>query len=363
MATNVVAGADMKRTDLFLVNPFEVEVQEALRGRISPPTEEVLIELAESIFDYGQRQSVECRRIAGNRLQLTMGYTRMAAIRLIRDGFVGNDGVERHDPNFKIKTTVADANDEEALTRNVIENRHRNATTPIDDAVNQNILRDRYGKSDDEIAKLFHVSIQTVERTALLLRLEARERDLVHQGLMTVTAALDLLELPAEKRAEVIEAATAETGKVQGAKVRSQVRDHHLNDDKGGNRDPNNAGPKPATVRKKAGDGVAKEGIEVPADGVEREATLGEEGAPAAKPAKKGGAAPAAAVARLKPLTVKEIKDYLNTEGIQDTGGRAKLCRLLKKWVEGARTNEEMSITLQKVFGEIKTETEGETQS
>lgn len=339
MATQVNAGADLKRSDLYLVNPFEIEVLEANRGRTTPPSEEDILNLAASIFDHGQQQPVQCRRVAGNRLQLTMGYSRMAGFRLIREGFTGTDGVERIDPEMKIKVVVADTNDEKALTNNIIENRHRNQTTAIDDAVNQNLLRDRYGYDDEKIAGLYLCSVATVQRMQLLLRLEQKEQDLVHEGKLSVNAALDVLELPAEKRAEVLEKATVkETGKVKAAEVKAQVRDHHLSDDKGGKRDPANAGPPPKTERKKPGEAA-----------VEPEAPAKAE--KAAKPAKG-----AVVAAKLKARTVKEIKDFLRIQGSYDTGNRAKFCRILNKWVEGARTNEQLEITLQRVFGEIAEE-------
>lgn len=244
MATKVQAGADLKRTDMFLVNPFEIEVLEASRGRITPPTEAAIIHLAMSIFDHGQQQPVQCRRVEGQRLQLTMGYTRIAALRLIRDGFVGSDTKERRDESARIQVVIHDVNNEKALTDNIIENRHRNQTTPIDDAHNQNQLRDRYGYDDEHIAQLYDCTVVSVRRTQKLLRLEKSEQMLVHEGKMSMNAALDLLELHPNVRAAVIRDALAE-GHVNAADIRSQVRDHHLNDNSGGKRDPKNAGPKP----------------------------------------------------------------------------------------------------------------------
>ena len=48
---------------------------------------------------------------------------------------------------------------------------------------------------------------------------------------MTVTNAIDLLDMPEAKRVEVIEAAITGTGKVDTGSVRKQVREHHLSDD------------------------------------------------------------------------------------------------------------------------------------
>lgn len=261
MATKIEAGADLKRTDMYLVNPFEIEVLEANRGRVTPPTEQAIVHLAMSIYDNGQQQPVQCRRIEGQRLQLTMGYTRLASLRLIRDGFTGSDNVERRDESAKLKVVVNDVNNEKALTDNIIENRHRNQTTPIDDAHNQNQLRDRYGYDDEHIASLYDCSVISVRRTQKLLRLERAEQMLVHEGKMSMNAALDLLELHPNVRAAVIRDAlgTDSGGRINAGEVRAQVRDHHLNDDKGGKRDPKNAGSPPKiAVRARTGAEIKK---------------------------------------------------------------------------------------------------------
>jgi ParB-like chromosome segregation protein Spo0J len=245
MAKQIEAGSDVKRADMFIVDPFEVEVREELRGRHTPPSEEDVIALALSILADGQRQPVECRSIAGKRLLLTLGFTRMAAIRLIREGFEW-EGEFHQDANFRIKLLVVDCDDQTAFRRNVIENRHRNQTSPVDDAFNMDRLTDRYGYDDKQVAELYRMSTAQVTRIKQLVRLPEEIRSKVHTGVLSVEAALVLEHAPETSRTAILEAATTKNGKVSGPEVKKQVRAHILSDDA----KPKTEGPKPAAKPK-----------------------------------------------------------------------------------------------------------------
>lgn len=232
MAVKLDAG-DVVRRDYFMVNPFEITVKEELRGRHTPPTEQDIIEMAESLLDHGQQQPVQCRKFEGNKLLLNLGFTRMAAARLIVSGFTDSTGTERKDEAFRLKVVLSDGNDKDAFVHNIVENAHRNATSPIDDAYNQNRLRDQYGMSDVEIGRLYrYTDGAKVGRFRKLLALSPEVQALVHDGSMAVAAAIDLLELPDDQRKLAITAASANgDGKVSGSAIREQVREHILNDD------------------------------------------------------------------------------------------------------------------------------------
>jgi ParB-like chromosome segregation protein Spo0J len=235
----IKAGDNVRRGDLFYIDPYQIKVREDLRGRHKPPTDEDVISMAESMLDFGQIEPVEARRLPDQTLELNLGFTRTAAARLIREGFKvqTDDGeVERHDADFMLQVKVVDCNDQTAFTRNVVENCHRNMTSPMDDAFNQDRLRNLYGYNDVAIARLYgYPNSSKVSRLHKLLSLDRKVQDLVHAGPqdggMSVQAALDLLELPADQREEAVKTATA-NGKVSGAEIRSIVRAHHLSDDK-----------------------------------------------------------------------------------------------------------------------------------
>ena len=229
MATRINAGENVRRGDLFFINPYEIIVSEELRGRHLPPTEDQIIEMACSLLDHGQLQPVNARRVKDQRLSLTAGFTRTAAARMIRDGFIDPDGNERKDEAFVLQVKIKDCNDREAFTANVIENARRNATSAMDDAHNQNKLRD-YGMTDTEIGRLYgERSGARVSRLAKLLRLNDEAQLLVHQGALSVDAALVVLDLPDAEQKKVVEKAAAGE-KVTGADVKRQVREHHLRD-------------------------------------------------------------------------------------------------------------------------------------
>jgi ParB-like chromosome segregation protein Spo0J len=232
MATKINAGDDMKRGDFFFVDPYQVIVKDELRGRHTPPTEQQIVDMAMSMSDNGQRQAVECRKIENDKLLLNLGFTRTAAARLLREGFTV-EGKEYKDAEFKLKVVLSDANDEQAFKNNIVENAHRNATSPMDDAYNQHRLRDKYGMADDEIGKLYrYTDPNKVDRYRKLLSLEKVFQDQVHSGELPVDGAIQLLELPAASREAAVKAATnAKTGKVVATQVRAQVREHHLSDD------------------------------------------------------------------------------------------------------------------------------------
>lgn len=229
MAAKLNAG-DYKRGDLLFVDPFQVIVKEELRGRHKAPSEEQILQRALSMMTHGQIQPVDARKNADKQLVLNAGFTRTAAARLIRTGFVNPEtGVEMKDEAFMLQLKVVDANDQEAFERNIVENAHRNETTPIDDAHNQRRLRDQYGKTDAEITRLYgYSSPNKVGNLAKLLLLDEPAQNLVHEGNMSVKAALDLLDLPAEKQAEALALAMTENGKVSGAAITDAARDHAL---------------------------------------------------------------------------------------------------------------------------------------
>lgn len=254
MARKINAGDDMKRSDLLHVDPFQVEVVEELRGRHKPVTDQDIIDMAISMFEHKQREPVECRVIEGNRLRLNLGFTRTNAGRLLREGFE-HEGVKYHVPDFLLKVMVVDCNDQEAFIHNIVENAHRKATTHVDDAFNQRTLREDYGKTNAEIARLYRCGQNRVTDLQKLLQLDESTLDLVHDGTLSLTGALDLLAVPVADRAKVLgDADKTNGGKIKGTSVRTVVRDHILNDNgkpqttSGGNDEPEPANAKPRSA-------------------------------------------------------------------------------------------------------------------
>ena len=312
------SAVEMKRSDSFKVNPFDIKVNEDLRGRQFAPADSAIVALATSMLDQTQLNPVQVRKLPDGNLQLVAGFTRTAAARLIRDGFTDLDGNQRQDAEFLIKCVPTVADDKESFIANVVENALRNETSPIDDAFNQERLRERYGKTDQEIAKLYgYPNSNKVSRLKKLLMLSGEERELVHTGAMGVQAAIDMLELPAEARAAIV-AEAKEKGKVNGADIVRQVREHHLNDD--------GKAPEAGGESGEAGGDTGEGGDETVSG-------------------KKG----------LKPLSIREIRKFctatMEVEG-QDENLIA-VTKALLEWVNGKRKDRSFTNALKK-FGGIE---------
>jgi ParB-like chromosome segregation protein Spo0J len=230
MALTLNAGKPTRR-DLWWIDPTKIIVTEEHRGRSRPPTEEQIVELAMSIFDYGQQQPCTCRRVQRDRVKLVAGFTRAAAGRLIKSGFTGTDGLKRHNEEFKLQCAIVDCNDAEAFRRNVIENAHRGETSPIDDAVNQRRLKEDQGMTDQDVAQLYrYKDTSKVQRLAQLLQLDNAIQDEIHFGRMPIDAGLTLLKMDPKKRKQAVKAATKASGKITASAIKAQVREEHLAD-------------------------------------------------------------------------------------------------------------------------------------
>lgn len=228
MALKLETEHEAPRGNNWKVNPFDIEVRPELRGRHFAPTKEEIIKTALTLLQHEQQQAVKCRRLPNNKPLLVFGYTRWEAACLIVKGFE-HEGVQYHNPEFALRIEVSDANDETAFIQNIVENCHRNQTSDIDDAHNQQKLRAQNTMSDADITRLYRYNDPTkVGRLKRLLVLPEKLQELNHYGKLTTTAALDILDLTNEAhQKEMFEwvKSQAENGKVSGAAVRSKVRE------------------------------------------------------------------------------------------------------------------------------------------
>lgn len=233
------------------LNPCDVVIIGDCRGRKFPPTDIEIMGMALDLYENGQLQAIEARKTtvegAKNTPVVTFGFTRTNAGRLLVEGFkvpeelggrfahpatgeLIKDGEHVQQKEFKLLTRIIDCNEENAFRRNIHENQVRNETTDIDDAYNQQLLRDRFGKTDAQIARIYNYKAQNrVSRLKNLLQLEDGIQVLVHNGEMGTQAALDLIDVDPKERAALIKKAT-KGGKVNGTALRGLVRDATLSD-------------------------------------------------------------------------------------------------------------------------------------
>lgn len=234
MASRIDAGADAKRREMYMVTPDEIKTDPKNTGRHDAPSEDEIKRLAIDIHRNGQLQPVVCRKYEGHKLALVAGNNRYKAIMMLRKGFTfeeeDDDGkmqkVKVHEPEMQIQVVVKNLNEFDAFLANISENNLRKQTTPIDDAYNQERLRDVHGWSDSKIAQFYQWNQTKVSHYKQLIQLNPDAQQLVSSGKMAVSAALTLLKLPEDRRQEAIKAAVNGDGKVSGAKVTEQLREH-----------------------------------------------------------------------------------------------------------------------------------------
>jgi ParB-like chromosome segregation protein Spo0J len=219
-----------RRSDYHFCNPLSIVYDDSKNGRAFPIDDDSIVAMAESMLVQGQLQPIKCRKTPDGQVEAVLGFTRLKAARLIRQGYTipgeGGSVVERINPEFKIQFTLTSCNEQEALLQNIEENRARNATSPIDDAHNHRRLREQYGYKDVEIARLYKCSPSRVSQLSKLLTLDERTQRLVHSGALPLIGALDLVGLGEQDRAKVIERVKPEdTESIKAADVRRAVRE------------------------------------------------------------------------------------------------------------------------------------------
>lgn len=183
---------------------------------------------------HGQITPVEAYRTEGldglYHYTLISGFTRKAAVELIRAGFTAVHpitGVEQlfHNPDLKLRVSVVDIKPDQAFIRGIIENVARKNTTDLQEAEAQDVLRQEYGWTDAAISRLYGYTNQNrVAKLRQLLKLDSKTQTLVHEGKLALHAALDTESLTPAEREEIF-AAAADGDKVRGETVRSLVRD------------------------------------------------------------------------------------------------------------------------------------------
>jgi ParB-like chromosome segregation protein Spo0J len=208
-----------KKGNLYKFDPFDVLIDETARGRHLPPTDEQVTQLALSMAEHGQITPINHRPQAGTgKAMVTAGFTRLEAARLLRKGFHATvDEVNEagevtptrkhiHKPDFLIESVQTKESDAEAFIRNIVENAHRNQTTLIDDAYNQEKLRQQpYGFTDRKIAAIFGVTPARVSQLKAYLEMPEEVQNLVHEGRISGTAAELLDQLPQEQWQEIVD--------------------------------------------------------------------------------------------------------------------------------------------------------------
>lgn len=234
MPIEINAPGHTRANNVFIVDPNDVIVRGDLRGREYAPDEDSIVGLAIDIAANGQIQPARGRKLPheDNRIELSAGFSRYAAVMLLREGFE-HEGVRYHLPTLRFSVQVTSGmSDLDAIKLNISENRKRNPTSAIDDAHNLRRM-EQLGQTLEEIADFYDWSVSKVEQTLSLLGLSDEERRRVHLGEIPVSSALELLKIAPADRKEVVAQAEAAAppkagGKVKGTAINKALRERHL---------------------------------------------------------------------------------------------------------------------------------------
>lgn len=260
IAINVADKKEVARQDTFLVPPTDVTRGQNSRVIEAANYKDCVTARAISIATEGQLQPAEARRDADKRLVLTLGFTRLDAVELLREGFE-HDGVRYHNPDAKLWVKVVDCTPEEAFVRGIIENNDRNDVTDLQEAKAHEYLRTVLGKTDTEISKIYgYTNLNRTMALRKLVALDGKTQTLVHEGKLSLHAALLTKDLTEEQRAAIIDGATDSKGRVAGNIVKELLRHNAeadaepTGDAEGDESDAEPAAPKAKSLKRTAKD-------------------------------------------------------------------------------------------------------------
>jgi ParB-like chromosome segregation protein Spo0J len=194
--------------------PEEILVDPELNGRHEHTDVEAL---AADIEAKEQLQPVVCRKNDAGNPVLVFGHRRYRAICLLN---------ERNPKNpRKINFLYKRMNEAEAFVAAIEENRFRKDVSPIDDAANIEVLRRKFGKSDEDIAQIYFpeavedmaAPLRFVKDRAALIELAPEAAQAVRDGRIKITAAVALSKLSREQQKKKV----AKAGKIKGKDIKA----------------------------------------------------------------------------------------------------------------------------------------------
>ena len=196
--------------------PEEILIDPELNGRHEHTGVE---QLAADIALNGQHQPVVCRKTDSGKPMLTFGHRRYRAICLLNE--------QNPKSPRKVLFVYKKMSEGDAFITAIGENRFRKDVSPIDDAANIEILRRRFGKTDEDIAAIYFPEATTEEEAKAALRfvkdrsalieLAPEAAQAVRDGRIKVTAAKALSKLTREQQRIKV----SKAGKIKGADVKT----------------------------------------------------------------------------------------------------------------------------------------------
>ncbi len=196
---------------LFLENTSDVQVKKVLRiSEIEPNrdqprkkfSDEAITALAESIREHGMIQPILVRPISNGGYQIVAGERRWRAARML-----GMD---------EVPVNIRELSDSEAMQIAIIENLQRENLNPVEEAAGYSDLIEKYGMTQDKVAKMVGKSRSAIANTVRLLSLPEKVLKMLENG--DISAGHGRALLGFENEEELI--ATAERACGDGLTVR-----------------------------------------------------------------------------------------------------------------------------------------------
>ena len=187
----------------------ELKISELEPNREQPRREfdeKAMAELADSIAQHGLLQPLLVRPLFGGGYQIVAGERRWRAARMA--------GLS------EVPAVVREMSDHEVMELALIEHLQREDLTPVEEANGYQTLLDKYGMTQDEVAKTVGKSRPAVANALRLLHLPEAIREMVERGELSAGHARTLLAFPDE--ASMLEA--AKKAVEQGLSVRELER-------------------------------------------------------------------------------------------------------------------------------------------
>lgn len=162
---------------LFLDNTNDVQVKKTLRTTDIEPnrnqprknfSEEAIAALAESIREHGMLQPILVRPISTGGYQIVAGERRWRAARML--------GLD------EVPVNIRELSDAETMQIAIIENLQRENLNPIEEAAGYNELIEKYGMTQDKVAKMVGRSRSAVANSVRLLSLPERVVKMLENG-------------------------------------------------------------------------------------------------------------------------------------------------------------------------------------
>lgn len=183
-----IGGLGAGLDSLFSDNTSEVQVKKTLRtSEIEPNREqprkkfsdEAITSLADSIREHGMLQPILVRPLSTGGYQIVAGERRWRAARML--------GLD------EVPVNIRELSDSETMQIAIIENLQRENLNPVEEANGYNELIEKYGMTQDKVAKMVGRSRSSVANAIRILTLPESVLDMIEKGDLSIGHAKALL--------------------------------------------------------------------------------------------------------------------------------------------------------------------------